>query len=97
MHDLGELYDLNRQKREQKKPLYVSNQFIHSDISIVARDETRNWSDVFIVSDFDRKNCIWRVPVDQIRELFLTAAEDYPHTIHRRATGVDDEIVITTN
>jgi hypothetical protein len=97
LNNLWELYDLNKEKRERKKPMYVSNQFIHAQISNIARDETRNWSDVYIVSDFDRKNCIWRVSLEQIRLLFLTAADDYPHSIQFRGTGKDDEVEIVTN
>lgn len=72
---------MEREHPDQKKPLYVANQFIHAYTSFVVRDESRNWSEVFVVSDFDRIDCIWRVPVDEIRKLFLIAAGDYPHTI----------------
>jgi len=48
--------------------------------SFVQRDETRNWSDVYIVSDFDRNDCIWRIPVDQIRKLFIVASQDHVHS-----------------
>ncbi|WP_022948164.1 hypothetical protein [Methylohalobius crimeensis] len=78
-HEIWELYDMERERPEQKRPLYVANQFIHAYTSFVARDESRNWSDVFVVSDFDKNDCIWRVPVDEIRRLFLNAASDYPH------------------
>ena len=82
-HRLDELYDFDNEQRESKKPLYLSNQFIHAYTSFVARDETRNWSDVLIVSDFDRNDCIWHVPILEIRGLFEIAANDYPHAVHR--------------
>lgn len=59
-----------------------SNQFIHAYTSFVARDESRNWSDVYVVSDYDRNDCIWRVPVSEIRRLFNVTAQDYPHSVH---------------
>ena len=31
-----------------------------------------------MVSDFDRNNCIWRVPIRVIRDLFELASDDYP-------------------
>jgi hypothetical protein len=81
--DIDELYDIENERRESKKPLYLSNQFIHAYTSFIARDETRNWSDVLIVSDYDRNDCIWRIPIAEIRRLFAIAANDYPRKIHR--------------
>jgi hypothetical protein len=80
-HQIWELYDMHKEISETKTPIYISNQFIHSFTSFIARDETRNWSDVFIVSDYDRQDCIWRVPVPLIRSLFLEASSDYPHSM----------------
>jgi hypothetical protein len=77
-HDLWEVYDIENEKKEDKKLSYVCNQFIHSTTSFLFRDETRNWSDVYIVSDFDKQKCIWRVPVAEIREIFLRVSKDYP-------------------
>lgn len=59
----------------------MSNQFVHASVSFVIRDETRNWSDVFLVSDYDRDDQIWRVSVPEIRALFLLASDDYPSQI----------------
>ena len=79
--DVDDLYDFSREQKQTKKPLYLSNQFIHAYTSFVARDETRNWDSMFVVSDFDRNNCIWRVPVSVIRSLFEAASRDYPHSM----------------
>ena len=77
-HRIFEHYDTENEKSETKKPLYMSNQFIHAYTSFVFRDEARNWSDIYVVSDFDRNDCIWRVPIQVIRELFKLASDDYP-------------------
>ena len=95
--DIDELYDLRCETRMTKKPLYMSNQFIHSYISLIARDQTGNFSDVLIVSDFDRKHCIWRVPISEIRTLFSTAGRDYPHTIQLIFDANKGDYNITTN
>ncbi|ODU24270.1 MAG: hypothetical protein ABS95_02050 [Verrucomicrobia bacterium SCN 57-15] len=95
--DIDDLYDLERETRMTKKPLYLSNQFIHSYISFIARDETGNFSDVLIVSDFDRKHCIWRIPVPEIRKLFLTAVRDYPHSLQYTFDADKGDYNITTN
>jgi hypothetical protein len=96
-HDIEELYSLEKESREHKKPLYVSNQFIHAYTSFVLRDSTRNWSDVFIVSDFERNHCIWRVPIEEIRTLFLTAAEDYPHSTNMVYDPNVGDYLVSTN
>jgi hypothetical protein len=77
-HEVSELYDMANEIPTSKKASYVANQFIHAFTSFVVRDETRNWSDVFVVSDYDRNDCIWRIPVNEIRRIFRVAAEDYP-------------------
>jgi hypothetical protein len=96
-HRLDELYDLEKEKCETKKPLYLSNQFIHASVSFVARDEGRNWSDVFVVSDFDRNDCIWRVPISEIRRLFVVASEDYPHSMRAAFNPTKGEYDVSTN
>ena len=82
---------------ETKKPLYVSNQFVHAYTSFVARDESRNWSDIVLVSDFDRNDRIWRVPVSAIESLFLEAAEDYPHTMNMKFNRKVRDYDVKTN
>jgi hypothetical protein len=79
--DLDEHYDWEKEVQVLKGVKYVSNQFVHATVSFVTRDETRNWSDVLLVSDFDRNDQIWRVPISEIRDLFLLASDDYPAKI----------------
>ena len=79
--DLDGLYDISNERKQTKKPLYVSNQFIHAYTSFVARDESRNWESMYVFSNFDRTDCIWRVPIITIRALFDLTSSDYPHTM----------------
>jgi hypothetical protein len=78
---LDQLYQLENERVEVKKPWYVANQFIHAYLSFVATDETRNWWSVYIVSDFDRNDCVWRVPTQTIRELFLMVSREDPSSM----------------
>ncbi len=95
-HWIPDGYDLDNEKAEIKKPTYISNQFIHAYTSFVLQDETHNWSDVYVISDFDRNDCIWRVPIPVIRELFELASDDYPSTlIYIFDPSKDDYKVIT--
>lgn len=96
-HDIYELYDLEKERRERKKPLYLSNQFIHAYTSFVARDNSRNWSDVYVVSDFDRDDCIWRIPISEIRRLFKVAAEDYPYSVRMVYNQKKGDYEVSTN
>ncbi|GAA5142151.1 hypothetical protein GCM10023213_27580 [Prosthecobacter algae] len=75
------IYDIQREIRQTKKPLYISNQFIHAYMSFVTRDKARNWDSILVVSDFDRNTCIWRIPIFVILELFRAVANDYPHSM----------------
>ncbi len=96
-HRIDELYALDREIAVNKKPAYIANQFIHAYISLVARDETRNWCDVFVVSDYERNDCIWRIPVSEIRRIFLIASNDYPHTVRMRLDPNKGDYVVETN
>jgi len=96
-HRLDELYVLAHERRETKKPLYVSNQFIHAYTSFVVRDDARNWTDVYIVSDFDRNDCIWRIPVSEVYRLFTIAAKDYPHSIQMVYSQEKGDYEVSTN
>lgn len=71
-----EAYDLEKERPTGKRPMYVCNQFVHACTSYVVRDDSRNWADVYVVSDYDRNACLWRVPVAEIRRLFCVAAQD---------------------
>ena len=48
--------------------------------SLVARAPDRNWSDLLVVSDYDRNSVIWRIPFSTIIQLFEAAAKDWPAT-----------------
>jgi hypothetical protein len=80
--EIDELYDLENEIATKQKSLYIANQFIHAYSSYLVRDAHRNWSDIYLVSDFDRNKYIWRVPISEIRKLFLRAGNDYPNSIH---------------
>lgn len=95
--EIFEIYDFENEKIGTKKPLYISNQFIHAYISFVSRDESRNWSDVYIVSDYDRNDCIWRIPIATIRSLFKLASEDYPYQLRYSYDYQKRDYLVTTD
>ena len=96
-HWIPDGYDLENEKTETKKPTYISNQFIHAYTSFVLRDETRNWSDVYVISNFDRNDCIWRIPISVIRELFELASDDYPSRLEYVFDPSKGDYIVTTD
>ena len=79
-HRIEELYQMQHEVSVQTTPGDIANQFIHAYTSFIVRDESRNWSDILIVSDFDRNERIWRIPISEIERIFRIAAKDHPHT-----------------
>jgi hypothetical protein len=76
-HRIEKSYHLENEISVSKKMLYIANQFIHSSLFLIVTDQTRNWDSFYVVSDYDKKQCIWRISVHQIAEAFKVAAEDY--------------------
>lgn len=79
--DIYGVYDFSREAPAVRSPLFIANQFIHATTSVLCRGADRNWQDVLIASDRERNQQIWRVPIETIRSLFLTAAKDYPSAL----------------
>ena len=96
-HRISDNYDVENEKSETKSPKYISNQFIHANISFVFPDETGNWSDVYVVSDHDHQKHIWRVPIHVICELFQLASDDYPSHIRYKFNEKEKDYRITTD
>ena len=74
---IEENYDWNAEQALKRPVLYVANQFIHAYVSFVSRGPDRNWSDFWVVSDYDRTNVIWRVEFKTIIALFESTAGDW--------------------
>lgn len=75
---LEENYDWDAEKVENKSVAYVCNQSIHAYLSFVFRGPDRNWSDLVVVSDYDRNKTIWRIPFPTIIKLFEETSKDWP-------------------
>ena len=80
-HCLEENYDWDAEKAERKQVPCVCDQCIHAYLSFVFRGPDRSWSDLLVVSDYDRNNVIWRVPFSRIRSLFEAASNDWPASV----------------
>lgn len=78
--EIHENYDWQAEQPERKSVAYVCNQCIHAYVSFIERDAGRNWSDLLVVSDYDRNNVIWRIPFGVIITLFRATSKDWPST-----------------
>lgn len=76
-YSLEENYNWDAECPSQKAVSYISNQCIHAYLSVLERGLDRNWSDLLVVSDYDRNDVIWRIPFSSITELFELVANDY--------------------
>jgi hypothetical protein len=79
-HCLEENYDWKAEKADQKSVSFLSNQCIHAYLSFVLRGKDRNWSDIVVVSDYERNKTVWRIPFPAIVELFEETSNDWPRT-----------------
>lgn len=96
-HRIDELYDFSKEQAQTKKPMYICNQVIHSYSTALVVDETRNWDSMLTVSDYDRKNCIWRIPVDAMVDLLKIASKDYPYQVKFTRNEKTGDYVVETN
>lgn len=74
-------YDLAREKRKFRHFVDLADRFIHGHASILTRDSTRNWSNVYLVNDRDRNSFVWSVSVSDIDSVFISVAQDYPNEV----------------
>lgn len=77
-HRFVEKYDFAKEKMELWHFVDVADRFIHGYASVPERDSSRNWSDVYLVSDRSRNVNLWQISVSDISALFNAVACDYP-------------------
>ena len=74
-------YNWRAEEITTKPALYICNQCIHAYVSFVNGGPDRNWSDLLVVSDYDRNDLIWRIPIITFITLFDAVANDQPTSI----------------
>ncbi|MCD4730765.1 MAG: hypothetical protein K8R74_09210 [Bacteroidales bacterium] len=93
-HWFEESYDLENEKKQNKKTMYIANQFIHSTLFLMLIDETRNWDSFYVVSDYDKKNCIWRIPAKQVYDCLKLVSDDYLELFSYKYDEAKDNYII---
>jgi len=74
--------------------LYIANQFIHSTLFAIVYDKTRNWDSFYVVSDYDKKNCIWRIPAEQVHDCFKLVSKEYLNLFSYKYDEAKDDYII---
>jgi hypothetical protein len=74
---VDEIYHLDQEVEERVSLPFLANQFVHCRVIYAMRDETRNWSDVLLCSDYETRKAIYRVSVSEIRSILLLVGTDY--------------------
>ena len=67
-----------KKQKQRNQPTYQTSSSMLTQVSYSSDETHQLKSDVYVISDFDRNDCIWRVPISVIRELFELASDDYP-------------------
>jgi hypothetical protein len=78
-HEVGDLYDMQRETRKTISLRFLCNQVIHSYIIFCARDETKRFSHIFVCSDFERNRFLYVLSIESIVALLREVAFDFPN------------------
>jgi hypothetical protein len=77
-HNLDELYDLDKKKKENRGLSFICNQMIHSFIFSPNFDEFRHLEGVYFASEKQRHKSLLYVSIEGIASLFELVGNDYP-------------------
>lgn len=95
--DMWDLYQFEKQVEKKRSLFFIANQFIHSYLIVPYKDEVRKWDGVFVCSDFERNNAIYRVPLSEIQKALLIASEDRPTRMVMKYDHTIKDYQVTTN
>ncbi len=95
--DIDKIYDLNKEEKVYKKIRFLSNQFIHGGAICAYRNEDRNWGGLYTCSDYERAKYIYRVPIEEIRNIFQIVGNDYPHSMRIEFCKKKNDFIVETN
>ncbi len=87
VHSIEKNYDLYNEITISRDIKFISNQFIHSSTIWSSRisKRNRNWSDIYLCSDYEKTKALYRIPIEEIIKIFNLVGNDYPtHTIQSR-------------
>lgn len=94
--DIAELYDLDAETAVAKSVAFVTNQFIHADMTFAYREEDRNWGGLYTTSDFEKKKWLYRVPLSEIRAILDLAVTDWPKSVAFRFDPNSEDWILET-
>lgn len=79
-HRIDELYDLDKEHRQNRTLRYLCNQFIHSYVFILHfKGNHRGLDGILVSSENERHKYLYLVAISQIIRLFRQFGNDYPN------------------
>ena len=78
---IDEIYDLSQEREVKKDIRFLANQLIHGGTLFGYREPDRNWGGVYAVSDHERNNTIYRIPVSELIQILELVGNDYPASV----------------
>ena len=96
-HSIDDIYDLEKEKRGNKSVIFLCNQLIHSCTAFAYRNETRNWAGIYTCSDFERNRRIYRVPIEEIINIFKLVGSDFPSRFEMLWNEETEDYDVSTN
>lgn len=95
--DIEKLYDIESESAQTKSVKFISNQLIHSQTLFAYRNEDRNWGGLYVCSDLERSKYLYRIPIETIIDILITAANDHPELIRLCFNQKTNEFDISTD
>ncbi len=71
-----DVYDVDTMSKKTKNLIFICNQFIHSRVVYLLRGGNRKWDSIWVCSDYEMKDMIYRVSVDTVAQIFRDVVED---------------------
>ena len=88
-------YDFANEVEARVSLQFLVNQFIHCKLIHATRDRDRNWSEIFVCSDFEMRKALYRISMDEIRKIFSFVGADYGDQVHYKWDAKIDDYQVT--
>jgi len=95
--DIDSAYDLVNEEKCKKSINFICNQFIHGGAIYAYRGKNRKWEGIYTCSDFERGKYIYKIPLEEIRNIFKIVGNDYPTKMSYIFSEEKGDYIVTTN
>jgi len=93
-HEINEIYDLTKSKKEMRDVIFVCGRIIHSFIFMPYINDI-GLAGIMFTSDIDKDTKLYSMKIDDVIRVFKEVGNDYPSEIHcYRDSEKDREVTI---